>query len=60
MRREIRIAGFGGQGVVLAGYVLGKAVALYDGREAVIYVDGQWSILIAFDAADCSVALTLP
>jgi 2-oxoglutarate ferredoxin oxidoreductase subunit gamma len=36
MRREIRIAGFGGQGVVLAGYVLGKAVALYDGREAVM------------------------
>ena len=36
MRREIRIAGFGGQGVVLAGYVLGKAVALYDGREVVM------------------------
>jgi 2-oxoglutarate ferredoxin oxidoreductase subunit gamma len=36
MRREIRIAGFGGQGVVLAGYVLGKAVALYAGLEAVM------------------------
>jgi 2-oxoglutarate ferredoxin oxidoreductase subunit gamma len=36
MRREIRIAGFGGQGVVLAGYVLGKAVALYAEREAVM------------------------
>ena len=36
MRREIRIAGFGGQGVVLAGYVLGKALALYVGREAVM------------------------
>ncbi len=36
MRQEIRIAGFGGQGVVLAGYILGKALALYGGREAVM------------------------
>jgi len=36
MRQEIRIAGFGGQGVVLAGYVLGKALALYSGKEAVM------------------------
>jgi 2-oxoglutarate ferredoxin oxidoreductase subunit gamma len=36
MRLEIRIAGFGGQGVVLAGYVLGKALALYSNREAVM------------------------
>lgn len=36
MRREIRIAGFGGQGVVLAGYVLGKALALYADLEAVM------------------------
>jgi 2-oxoglutarate ferredoxin oxidoreductase subunit gamma len=36
MRTEIRIAGFGGQGVGLAGYVLGKALALYDGKEAVM------------------------
>lgn len=36
MRKEIRIAGFGGQGVVLAGYVLGKALALYAGQEAVM------------------------
>lgn len=36
MRIEIRIAGFGGQGVVLAGYVLGKALALYEGLEAVM------------------------
>ncbi len=36
MRIEIRIAGFGGQGVVLAGYVLGKAFALYDRYEAVM------------------------
>lgn len=36
MRQEIRIAGFGGQGVVLAGYLLGKALALYSDREAVM------------------------
>lgn len=36
MRREIRIAGFGGQGVVLAGYLLGKALALYSNCEAVM------------------------
>lgn len=29
-RREIRIAGFGGQGVVLAGNIIGQAVAVYD------------------------------
>lgn len=36
MRKEIRIAGFGGQGVVLAGYILGKALSIYAGREAVM------------------------
>ena len=36
MRKEIRISGFGGQGVVLAGYILGKALTLYDGLEAVM------------------------
>lgn len=30
MRKEIRITGFGGQGVILAGYILGKAAAVYD------------------------------
>lgn len=35
MRQEIRLAGYGGQGIVLAGQLLGKAVALYDGKEAV-------------------------
>lgn len=29
-RREIRIAGFGGQGVVLAGSIVGKAAAIHD------------------------------
>ena len=36
MRKEIRIAGFGGQGVVLGGTILGKALALYDDYEAVL------------------------
>jgi len=35
VRREIRIAGFGGQGVVLAGIVIGKAASLYDGLYSV-------------------------
>jgi 2-oxoglutarate ferredoxin oxidoreductase subunit gamma len=29
-RREIRIAGFGGQGVVLSGAIVGKAASIYD------------------------------
>jgi 2-oxoglutarate ferredoxin oxidoreductase subunit gamma len=32
---EIRIAGFGGQGVVLAGVILGTAAVTYDGKHAV-------------------------
>ncbi|BDZ70404.1 2-oxoacid:ferredoxin oxidoreductase subunit gamma [Methanobacterium petrolearium] len=35
MRKEVRIAGFGGQGIILAGIVIGKAAALYDGLQAV-------------------------
>lgn len=33
-RTEIRITGFGGQGVVLAGYVIGRATAINDGKNA--------------------------
>ncbi|MBN1191575.1 MAG: 2-oxoacid:acceptor oxidoreductase family protein [Dehalococcoidales bacterium] len=33
-RRELRIAGFGGQGVVLAGNIVGQAVAVYDNQYA--------------------------
>jgi 2-oxoglutarate ferredoxin oxidoreductase subunit gamma len=36
MRKEIRISGFGGQGVGLASLILGKALALYEGVEAVM------------------------
>ncbi len=34
-RREVRLSGFGGQGILLAGNILGKAVALFEGRNAV-------------------------
>lgn len=32
---QIRIAGYGGQGVILTGMLLGKAASLYDAKEAV-------------------------
>ena len=35
MRTEVRIGGFGGQGVILAGILLGKAASIFDGNEAV-------------------------
>jgi len=35
MRTEVRIAGFGGQGVILAGIIVGKAASLFDGINAV-------------------------
>lgn len=35
MRKDIRIAGFGGQGIILAGIVIGKAASLHDNLNAV-------------------------
>lgn len=35
-RLEIRITGFGGQGVILTGYILGKAAALFRDQHAVL------------------------
>ena len=35
-KRQVRLAGFGGQGIVLAGLILGKAVALFEGSNAVM------------------------
>ncbi len=35
VRHEVRLAGFGGQGIIMSGYILGKAAALYDGKDAV-------------------------
>lgn len=36
MKKEIIITGFGGQGIVLAGKVLGNAAAIGDGRESTL------------------------
>ncbi len=35
-RTEIRMSGFGGQGVILAAYVVGKAAAVVEGRHATL------------------------
>lgn len=34
-KQEIRLAGFGGQGIVLSGHILGKAAALFEKKNAV-------------------------
>jgi 2-oxoglutarate ferredoxin oxidoreductase subunit gamma len=34
-KQEIRLAGFGGQGIILSGHILGKAVALFEKKNAV-------------------------
>lgn len=34
MKTEIKIGGFGGQGVILSGYILGRAATIYDTRHA--------------------------
>ena len=33
-RREIRITGYGGQGIILTGYIFGKAAAIFDDRHS--------------------------
>ena len=33
---KIRVAGFGGQGVILSGYIIGKAASIYDKKEATL------------------------
>ena len=35
-RKEIMFAGFGGQGIVIAGYITGQAAVVYDDKEAVL------------------------
>ena len=35
-RHEIRFSGFGGQGIITSGYILGKAAALHDGRQVTL------------------------
>ena len=34
-KQEIRLAGFGGQGIILSGHILGKAAALFENKNAV-------------------------
>lgn len=34
-KQEIRLAGFGGQGIILSGHILGKAAAIHEKRNAV-------------------------
>ena len=34
-KHEVRLAGFGGQGIVLSGHILGKAAALFESKNAV-------------------------
>jgi 2-oxoglutarate ferredoxin oxidoreductase subunit gamma len=35
VKQEIRLAGFGGQGIILSGHILGKAAALFEKKNAV-------------------------
>jgi 2-oxoglutarate ferredoxin oxidoreductase subunit gamma len=35
-RKEVMFAGFGGQGIVTAGYITGEAAVVYDGKEATL------------------------
>ncbi len=34
-KQEVRLAGFGGQGIILAGHILGKAASLFEKKQAV-------------------------
>lgn len=36
MRSEIRFAGFGGQGIISAGKITGRAASIHDGKDAVL------------------------
>jgi 2-oxoglutarate ferredoxin oxidoreductase subunit gamma len=35
-RSDVKLGGFGGQGIVLSGYILGKAASIFDNKEAVL------------------------
>ncbi len=37
--REIRLCGFGGQGIILAGFIIGQAATVYEHRQAVFTQD---------------------
>ncbi len=48
-RREIRLQGLGGQGIISAGHLIGEAASLHEHKEAVMtedyspYITGGWS-----------------
>jgi 2-oxoglutarate ferredoxin oxidoreductase subunit gamma len=35
-RREIKVGGFGGQGIILSGYIIGRAVSLFDKKNSAL------------------------
>ena len=35
-REDIKLCGFGGQGIILSGYILGKAATIFESKEAVL------------------------
>ncbi len=38
-RHEIRLCGFGGQGIILAGYIVGQAASIFDGKNTTFTQD---------------------
>ncbi|MFC1904556.1 2-oxoacid:acceptor oxidoreductase family protein [Chloroflexota bacterium] len=38
-RHEVRLCGFGGQGIILAGYIIGQAASIFDGKSATFIQD---------------------
>ena len=38
-KHEIRICGFGGQGIILAGFIIGQAASVYEKKQAVFIQD---------------------
>ncbi len=39
IKEEIRLCGFGGQGVILAGFIIGQAATVHDHRQAILTQD---------------------
>lgn len=39
VKNEIRLCGFGGQGIILAGFIIGQATAVYENKQAVFIQD---------------------
>ncbi|MBA7702391.1 hypothetical protein ES703_111158 [subsurface metagenome] len=38
-RHEIRLCGYGGQGIILAGYIVGQAASIFDGKNTTFIQD---------------------